>query len=178
MTNVNYVSNPNQWLPSIENQVWRTYHWDTSVLALHLGARNNRSDLQQTIHSKTRFNPTLKLTLVWDVIPMHAFTSYQWFRPMLARCHCRCESNQGCTSHTRISQSNLFSSFLLCASPTHPCTLTASMHAHSGILRACMHSAHVPNSSYLDLAVIPVARLALDSRFWTVLWFDVTDALW
>jgi hypothetical protein len=66
--------------------------------------------------------PTLKFILVRDVTAMHACTSYQWSRSMFAWCHCRCESNQGCTSHTRISQSNLFSSFLLCAPFTHLCT--------------------------------------------------------
>ena len=109
---------------------------------------------------------------------MHASTSYQWFISLLAWCHCRCESNQGCTSHTRISQSNLFSSFLLCASftPLHIDCIDAC--AHSGILRICMHSAYVLYSSYLDLLVMSVVRFALNCRFGPVPWSDVTGALW
>ncbi len=126
--NGNYT---NQRLLSLRNQVWQTCHWNTSAFALHLGSKQS-TWLWKTIHSKPRFKKkTLKLALVRDVIPMHTITSFQWLRPMFAWSHCRCESNQGCTSHTRISQSNLFSSFLLCASFTHPCTLTASMHVHT-----------------------------------------------
>ena len=95
-------------------------------------ARNNSSDCGK------RFIPsmiqrTLKFTLVWDVIPLHTFTAYQWFRPLLAWCHCRCESNQGCTSHTRISQSNLFSSFL-------PCDVRIlALHASGAHGTPCVH---------------------------------------
>ncbi len=91
---------------------------------------NNRSDCGKQFIPKHDSNKhsSLPWCEMWYTCTC---TSYQWLRPMLAWCHCGCESNQGCTSHTRISQSNLFSSFLLCASFTHPCTLTASMHVHT-----------------------------------------------
>ncbi len=160
-----------------ETKVWRTHHWDTSVIVLLLCSKQSIW-LRQTIHSKTRFNQHLSSSwceMWYQCTPSHPFSDSD---PRLLGLIADAIVTKA-AHHTPESANQI------CFPPSCSVLPSHTLHidcidacAHCGILRICMHSAHVPNSSYLDLWVMSVVRFALNSRFWTVLWYNVTGALW
>jgi hypothetical protein len=128
-------------------------------------ARNNRSDCgKQFIPKHDSTNTHVHFSVRCDIIAhVHIISLIQTHARLVSL-----QMREQPRLHITHQNQPIKSVFLLPAlcflhTPLHTDCIDAC--AHSGILRICMRSAHVPYSSYLDLVIMSVVRFAFYSRF-------------